>query len=189
VLGRRLFLSLIAAATVVVAGWSLIHTVHSFYRLDFPVRWVQGEVVVDAAPPGSSAAVAGLHPGDAIVAVDGIEVGRLEDPTFLLAGGDHHLLAVRGRDGGLAEVGFHPPSPVIEPVYLARTSVGLFALVCALFAVWKTTRREAAVLLLVAVASLILGAVPNRIAASWTGLQALYRMAGAACPSSSSVAS
>ena len=181
-LGRRLLLSAIAAATVTIAGWSLIRTVHSFYRLDFPVRWVQGEVVVDVVPSGSSAAVAGLVPGDAIVAVDGIEVGRLEDPAFLIAGGEHHLLSVRRRDGGITEIGFHPPSPVIEPVYLARTSVGLFGLVCALFAVWRTDRREASVLLLIAVVSLILGAVPSRIAASWFGLQALHRMAGAALP-------
>ena len=181
-LGRRILLSLIAAVTVVVAGWSLIRTVHSFYRLDFPVSWVRGEIVVDAVPPGSSAAASGLRAGDAIVAVDGFQIGRLEDPTFLLSGGDLHRLEVRGRDGSRTEIEFTPPPPAIEPVYLARTSVGLFGLVCALFALWKTERRESAVLLLIAVSSLILGAVPSRIAASEVGLQALHRMAGAALP-------
>ena len=179
---RRLVLTLVALATVVVAGWSLIRTVHSFYRLDFPVRWLEAGIVVDEVPPGSSAAAAGLKISDAIVIVDGMEVGQLEDPAFLLAGGDQHQLLVRDASGESREITFFPPSPVIEPVYLARTSVGLLGLLCGLFVVWKTSRREAAVLLLVAAASLILGAVPNRIAASREELQILHRMAGAVLP-------
>jgi len=167
---------------VVVAGWSLIRTVHSFYRLDFPVRWVESGIVVDEVPPGSSAAAAGLETNDTIVAVDGMEVGRLEDPTFLLAGGEQHQLAVKNPEGEPREVLFRPPPPVIEPIYLARTSVGLLGLLCALVVVWKTTRREAAVLLLIASASLILGAVPNRIAATHGNLQILHRMASAVLP-------
>ena len=180
--GRRLVLTLVALTTVVVAGWSLIRTVHSFYRLDFPVRWLEQGIVVDEVPSGSSAAAAGLRSGDVIEAVDGIEVRRLEDPAFLLAGGEQHLLAVKGAGGEGREVIFHPPPPVIEPVYLTRTSIGLLGLVCALVVVWKTSRREAAVLLLVAAASLVLGAVPNRIAASREELQILHRMAGAVLP-------
>ena len=179
---RRLLLTLVASATVVVAGWSLIRTVHSFYRLDFPVRWVESGIVVDEVPPGSSAATAGLETNDTIVAVDGMEVGRLEDPTFLLAGGEQHQLAVKTPEGEPREVLFRPPPPVIEPIYLARTSVGLLGLLCALVVVWKTTRREAAVLLLIAAASLILGAVPNRIAATHGNLQILHRMASAVLP-------
>ncbi len=181
-LGRRLLLTFVALAAVVVAGWSLIRTVRSFYRLDFPVSWLEQGVVVDAVPAGSSAAAAGLRSGDAVVAVDGIEIGRLEDPAFLLAGGDQHQLAVRGAAGESREIVFHPPPPVIEPVYLARTSVGLIGLLCALFVVWKTNRREATVLLMIAAASLILGAVPNRIAASREELQILHRIAGAVLP-------
>ncbi len=181
-LGRRIGLTLVALATVVVAGWSLIRTVHSFYRLDFPVSWLEEGVVVDEVPIGSSAAAAGLRTGDAIIAVDGIEIGRLEDPAFLLAGGEQHQLALRGTDGEGREIVFFPPPPVIEPVYLARTSVGFIGLLCALLVVWKTDRREAAVLLLIAAASLILGAVPNRIAASREELQVLHRIAGAVLP-------
>jgi PAS domain S-box-containing protein len=166
----------------VVAGWSLIETVHSFYRLDFPVRWVEGGIVVDGLPAGSSAAASGLRIGDAIVAVDGMEVFKLEDPVFLLAGGDQHQLAVNDAAGEPREVTFRPPPPAIEPVYLARTSVGLLGLLCALAVVWKTTRREAAVLLLIAAASLILGAVPNRIAAAHEILQVLHRIASAVLP-------
>ncbi len=180
--GRRFILSLVALITVVVAGWSLIRTVHSFYRLDFPVRWLEQGIVVDEVPPGSSAAAAGLRSGDAIVAVDGFEIGRLEDPTFLLAGGERHQLVVEGDDGDRREVAFHPPPPAIEPVYLVRTSIGLFGLICALVVLWKTSRREAAVLLLIASASLVLGAVPNRIAASRDDAQILHRMAGAVLP-------
>ena len=179
---RRLVLTLVALATVVVAGWSLITTVRSFYRLDFPVRWLEQGIVVDQVPPGSSAAAAGLRSGDTIVAVDGIDIGRLEDPTFLLAGGERHLLAVEGTSGDSRDVTFHPPPPDIEPVYLTRTSIGLLGLVCALVVLWKTSRREAAVLLLIASASLVLGAVPNRIAASRADVQILHRMAGAVLP-------
>ena len=179
---RRLLLTLVASATVVVAGWSMIRTVHSFYRLDFPVRWVESGIVVDEAPPGSSAAAAGLEINDTIVAVDGIEVGRLEDPTFLLAGGEQHQLAVRSPGGEPREVIFRPPPPDIEPIYLTRTSVGFLGLLCALAVVWRTTRREAAVLLLIASASLILGAVPNRIAKTHENLQILHRIAGAVLP-------
>ncbi len=179
---RRLLLTLVASATVVVAGWSLIRTVHSFYRLDFPVRWVERGIVVDEAPPGSSAAAAGLEVNDTIVAVDGVEIGRLEDPTFLLAGGEQHQLAVRDPEGESREIIFRPPPPDIQPVYLARTSVGLLGLLCALAVVWKTSRREAAVLLLIATASMILGAVPNRIAATHDNLQILHRIAGAVLP-------
>ena len=64
----------------------MIRTVHSFYRLDFLVRWVESGIVVDEVPPGSSAAAAGLEINDTIVAVDGMEIGQLEDPKFLLAG-------------------------------------------------------------------------------------------------------
>ena len=59
-LKRRLILNLVAAFVVVVAGTSLIRTVRSFYRLDFPVAWVEQGLVVDDAPPGSSAEGAGL---------------------------------------------------------------------------------------------------------------------------------
>ena len=181
-LGRRLLLSLVAAATVVVAGSSLLRTVQSFYRLDFSVRWLEQGIVVDQVPTGSSAAAADLRPGDVIETVDGLEIGRLEDPKFLLAGGDQHTLAVRGSTGARREVTFIPPPPYIDKVYLARTSVGLLGLLCALFVVWKTSRREAAVLLLIASASLILGAVPNRIANTKEELQILHRMAGAVLP-------
>lgn len=179
---RRLLLTLVASATVVVAGWSLIRTVHSFYRLDFPVRWVESGIVVDEVPPGSSAAAAGLEINDTITAVDGMEIGQLEDPKFILAGGEQHQLVVKNPDGEPREILYHPHPPFIEPVYIARTSVGLLGLLCALFVVWKTSRREAAVLLLIATASLILGAVPNRIAATHENLQILHRIAGAVLP-------
>ncbi len=181
-LSRRLPLTFFALATVVVAGWSLITTVHSFYRLDFPVRWLEVGVVVDEVPTGTSAAAAGLQAGDVVVAVDGIEIGRLEDPVFLLSAGEQHVLAVMDDGGEPREVVFNPAPPDIDQVYLARTSVGLLGLICALVAVWKTDRREAAVLLFIACASLIIGAVPNRIAATRELFQILHRMAGAALP-------
>jgi len=179
---KRSVLTLIAVATVVVAGWSLITTVRSFYRLDFPVRWLEEGIVVDDVPTGTSAAAAGLRAGDVVLAVDGIEIERLEAPVFLLAAGEQHVLAVLDGGGVEREVVFNPPAPDIDQVYLARTSVGLLGLICALVAVWKTDRREASVLLFIACASLVIGAVPNRIAATREQLQILHRMAGAALP-------
>jgi PAS domain S-box-containing protein len=182
VVARRSLLTVVAVLMIVAAGWSLTKTVRSFYRLDFPVRWLEDVIVIDEAGAGSSAAAAGLAAGDAIVAVDGIDVAGLEDPIFLLAGGDEHQLSVRSPDGTLREVDFRPPPPDLDPVYLARSSVGLLALLCGLLVVWKTERREAPMLLLIACASLALGTVPNRIAAQREELQILHRIAGAALP-------
>jgi PAS domain S-box-containing protein len=182
VLARRVLLTLIAIVMASVAVWAMIKVVRSFYRLDFTVRWVEQGIVVDEIPSGSSADVAGLVVGDTIVAVDGIAITRLEDPVFLLVGGDQHQLALRSPEGGSRDIVFRPPPPDIEPVYLARSSVGLLALVCALIAVWMTNRREAAVLLLIAAASLMLGSVPSRYAATREELQVLHRVSGALLP-------
>jgi len=181
-IGRRLFLTLVAVLTVVVAGTSLIRTVRSFYRLDFPISWVEEGVVVGEVPGGSSAERAGLVSGDLVVAVDGVPIERLEDPAFVLAGGEEHGLTVQRLEGGLSELQFQSPPPVINPVYLARSAVGLFGLACALYAVWTTRRREAATFLFLAAAALILGAVPNRIASAELALQVVRRGAGAALP-------
>jgi len=182
VLVRRLVLTVVAVALITVAGSSLITTVQSFYRLDFPVQWLAEGLVVEEVPPGTSAAVAGMAAGDVVTAVDGVAVDRLEDPAFLLSAGEQHQLTVRVVGGGVREMTFIPPPPDIDYVYLARTSVGLLGLLCALVVVWKTDRREAAVLLLIACASLIIGAVPNRIASTRELFQVLHRASGAALP-------
>jgi signal transduction histidine kinase len=179
---RRLLLGLVAALTVVISGNSLIHTVRSFYRLDFPVSWVADGLVIDGLPLGSSAAVAGLQTGDTVVRVDGVPIGRIDDPAFFLAGGDERELTVRRGDGSLADLRFRPPGPAVNSVYLARTAVGLLGLVLALYAAWRSERREATTLVLLAAAALILGAVPNRIAAADLSLQVVRRGAGAALP-------
>ncbi len=181
-LKRRLILSVIAAFVVVVAGTSLIRTVRSFYRLDFPVAWVEQGLVVDDAPPGSSAAHAGWVKGDLIVSVDGVSIERLESPAFVLAGGGEHNLTVSHPDGGFSDLRYRSPPPDVNSVYLARTLVGFLGLGCALYAVWSTRRREAATFLLLAAAALILGAVPNRIASAELILQIVRRSAGAALP-------
>jgi len=182
VFGRRIVLTVIAALTVAVAGTSLTRTVRSFYRLDFPVSWVEEGLVVGQSRAGSSAEQAGLVEGDLVVAVDGVPIERLDDPAFVLAGGEKHDLTVRHADGGISDVEFDPPPPDLDPVYLVRTAVGLFGLACALYAVWTTRRREAMTFLLLAAAALILGAVPNRIAAAELALQVIRRGGGAALP-------
>ena len=181
-LKRRLILSVVAAFVVVVAGTSLIRTVRSFYRLDFPVAWVEQGLVVDDAPSGSSAEEAGLAKGDLIVSVDGVSIERLEDPAFVLAGGEEHDLTISHSDGGFSEVRYRSPPPDVNSVYLARTLVGFLGLGCALYAVWSTNRREAATFLLLAATAVILGAVPNRIASAELLLQVVRRSAGAALP-------
>ena len=179
---RRVLLSLIALVAVVVAGTSMMHTVRGFYRLDFSVTWIAEGVQVDAVPAASSAQLAGLRPGDLVVAVDAVAISRLEDPTFVLAAGEEHRLTVRGPAGGLRDVTYRPPSPVVDPIYLARSAVGMVGLLCALVAIWTTRRREAATFLLLAAASLLMGAIPFRTAATAEGLRVLHRLAGAAVP-------
>jgi signal transduction histidine kinase len=116
------------------------------------------------------------------MAVDGVSVEGLDDPTFMLAGGEEHEVSVRHADGAISQLQFRSPPPTINSVYLARTAVGFLGLGCALFAVWGTSRREAATFLLLAVAALILGAVPNRIASAELALQVIRRGVGAALP-------
>lgn len=179
---RRLLLTLVAVLTVAVSGTSLIRTVRSFYRLDFEVSWMAGGLVVEGVPQDSSAAAAGLAPGDRIVGIEGVPIDRLDDPAFFLAGGDEHELEVLRSTGSLERLRFSSPPPDINSVYLARTTVGLAGLALALSAVWRTRRREVATFLLVAAAALIIGAVPNRTAAAELSLQVIRRVAGAALP-------
>ena len=179
---KRVLLTVLAVFVVVVAGTSLIRTVRTFYRLDFPVSWVEEGLVVQEAPPGSSAEEAGLLSGDTVVEIDGVPIDRLDEPAFMLAGGELHVLGVRRADGSASDVPFTSPPPAINAVYLARTAVGFLGLGCALYAVWGTRRREAGTFLLLAMAALILGAVPNRIAAAELVLQVIRRGSGAMLP-------
>jgi PAS domain S-box-containing protein len=182
VVRRRLLLTIVFLATVVVAGASLIHTIRSFYRLDFPVRWIERGVRVGEAPAGSSAAAAGLQAGDLIVSVDGIDVIRLEDPLFVLAAGQEHRLVVQPKSGEARDLVFVPPRPAIDTLYLARSAVGLFALACALWVVFSTDRRESSTFLVLAAASVLVGSIPHRTAAEDLGLQVIHRAASSALP-------
>jgi two-component system NtrC family sensor kinase len=179
---RRILLTLIAVFVVIVSGTSLIRTVRSFYRLDFPVSWVEEGLVINEVPTGSTAEASGLAVGDTVIEVDGVSIQRLDDPAFILAGGEEHDLRIRRADGTISERRFNSPPPKFNSVYLARTAVGFFGLGCALVAVWGTRRREAATFLLFAVAALILGAVPNRIASAELFFQIIRRGVGAALP-------
>jgi two-component system NtrC family sensor kinase len=173
---------MIALCTVIVSGSSIVRTVRSFYRLDFRVSWVEAGLLVDSVPEGSSAAVAGLSRGDMVIKMDGVAIEQFDDPAFVLAGGDELGITVLRSDGSLKELRFRSPPPVVNSVYLARTAVALIGLALALSTVWATPRREAATFLLLASAALLLGAVPNRIAAAELALQVVRRAAGAALP-------
>ncbi len=179
---RRALLTLIALCTVVVSGSSIARTVRSFYRLDFRVSWVEAGLLVDSVPEGSSAAIAGLSRGDMVIKVDGVAIEQFDDPAFVLSSGDELGITVLRTDGGIKELRFRSPPPVVNLVYLARTAVGLIGLALALYTVWATPRREAATFLLLASAALLMGAVPNRIAAGELALQVVRRAAGAALP-------
>ena len=138
--------------------------------------------MINDVPAGSTAEAAGLTVGDTVIEVDGVSVERLDDPAFILAGGADHDLSIRHPDGSISELRFRSPPPTFNSVYLARTAVGFLGLACALVAVWGTRRREAATFLLLAVAALILGAVPNRIASAELLFQIIRRGVGAALP-------
>jgi len=179
---NRLVYAAIAVFSVLVAGTSLIRTVQSFYQVDFRVTWVEAGLRVNEVMPRSTGNLAGLVQGDLITAIDGVSVDSYEKPLFSLASGFEHILTVKGRGGQVKTPIYRPPPPRIEDVYLARSAVGAFGLVCATIAAFTTRRREALTFLLLASASFLVGAIPHRTAASAIGLAVLHRSAGAAMP-------
>ncbi len=179
---NRLVYAVIAVFSVLVAGTSLIRTVQSFYQVDFRVTWVEAGLRVNEVTPGSTGDLAGLVQGDLITAIDGVSVNIYENPLFSLASGFEHVLTVQGHKGQVKTPIYRPPPPRIEDVYLARSVVGAFGLVCATIAAFTTRRREALTFLLLASASFLVGAIPHRTAASAIGLAVLHRSAGAAMP-------
>jgi len=179
---RRLTLLAISVLAVAAAVVSLGRTVHDFYRLDFPVRWAANGLQVGVVPEVSSARAAGLEEGDLVVAVDGVSLEALDDPLFVIATGDEHRLTVLDLAGEVTDLTFRPPPPEIDSVYLTRTLVAVVGLACALLAALSTPRREAATFVLVAVASLLIAAIPHRTAAGEVTLRVLHRSAGAALP-------
>jgi len=177
-----MLLTLLAVGVLGIAIISITRTTHSFYRLDFPVTWIETGVLVGQVPTGSSAQVAGLSDGDLIISVDQTSVSRLEDPLFVLATGKEHTLLVRDPDTAERSLTFSPPPPTVDSVYLSRSLVAAFALCCAAWAVLVTRRRESATFVLLAVASLLLASIPHRTATSAAGFELLYRMAGSSIP-------
>ncbi len=179
---RGILLALVAVLAVAVALVAGTRTFRTFRVLDFGVAWEEGGIRVVQVPPGSSAGRAGLRPGDVIAAVDGIAVGGARDPVRrLLRGGEHELTVVR-EGSGTVTVTFEAPPLRLDPVYLARTLVAIVGLLLALWAVLGTSRTEAATFLLLAAASLVVAAVPHRVAADSEILRVLHRAAGAAIP-------
>ena len=137
-LKRRLILNVVAVFVVVVAGTSLIRTVRSFYRLDFPVAWIEQGLVVSDVPPGSSAANAGLTNGDLIVSVDARQgkvairgwqrdtgIDAVEFARYLAREGVPRLIYTDVlRDGTLTEPNFSAISQIIEATRLPVTAAG-----------------------------------------------------------------
>lgn len=172
----------ITTCTVLVAGTSIIRTVQSFYQVDFPITRVEAGLEVDEVTARSTGDLAGLAEDDLITAIDGVSVHRYENPLFSLASGSEHVLTIYRPGDDVDDVTYRPPPPRIEDVYLARSAVGAFGLVCAAIAAFSTRRRETLTFLLLASASFLVGAIPHRTAATAVGLAVLHRSAGAAMP-------
>jgi len=179
---RRVVLVLVALVAVVVAVVAGSRTFATFRTLDFGVAWEEGGIRVVQVPPGSSADRSGLRPGDVIVAVDGTPVAGLGDPVRRLLRAGEHELEVTGEGRAGVTLRYVPPPLRVDPVYLARTVVAIVGLLLALSAVLGTSRPEATTFLLLAVASLVVAAVPHRVAADSEILRVLHRAAGAAIP-------
>ena len=179
---RGLLLALVAALAVAVAVVAGSRTFETFRVLDFSVAWEEGGIRVIQVSPGSSAERSGLLPGDIIVSIDGRSVAGSRQPVRRLLTGGRHELVVRGRDGRSRTLAYRAPPLHVDPVYLARTLVAIVGLLLALAAVLGTSRREATTFLLLAVASLVVAAVPHRVAADSEILRVLHRAAGAAIP-------
>lgn len=179
---NRLVCALITTFTVLVAGTSLIRTVQSFYQVDFAVTWTEEGLRVDEVTSRSTGDLAGLVVGDLITSIDGVPVQNFENPLFSLSSGFDHVLTVRQPGGTIKTPIFRPPPPHIADVYLARSAVAGFGLVCAAIAAFTTRRRESLTFLLLASASFLVGALPHKTAATAVGLAVLHRSAGAAMP-------
>jgi len=180
---QRVLFVVLAAVALTVAVASILQTVRGFYQLDFSLsRTPKGDFRVESVPDGSSAADAALYPRDRIISIDGIPTKDLQDPLFSLAGGSEHALEIRRAGRVLGPVSFQPPPPTWDRAYLARTLVGIFALICSVIAVIRTERAEAPVFLLLSVSALLVGAIPHRTASSALVFSLIHRAAGMAMP-------
>jgi len=179
---RRILLFLLGVMTLVLAGASTLRTVRGFYQLDFALVWLEGGLRVEVVHPESSAAAAGLRTGDLVTSIDNTPVGKLEDPVFSLAGGGEHQILVLRKGAIHGPLSFHPPSPKWDKPYLARTIVGMIALICGMIAVLRIGGPQAKVFLLLSVSALLVGAIPHRTASLSLGFTFLHRAAGMAMP-------
>lgn len=179
---RRAVLLGVAAAALIVAATSAVRTVRGFYQLDFGVTWIPDAIRVEQVLQGSSAQFVGLETGDLILRVDGVGVNRLDNPVFAIASGNEHTLTVQRDDGTITDLTYSPPPAQVDSPYLARTAVGAFALCCAVFAVFRTSRRESATFLVLAVCALLVGAIPIRVASGVGAMAMIHRGAAAAIP-------
>ncbi|NOZ77925.1 MAG: PAS domain-containing protein [Acidobacteria bacterium] len=177
---RRIAFMLVTAFALVVAAVSMARTIRSFHVLDFQATWTADALRLDVVPRDSSARRAGLQPGDRIVSIDGTPVAELTNPGQKLTWGNVHRLEILRPGTGTITVAFHPPPPEVDPVYLARSVVAIAGIICALLAVLGTARDEAATMLLLALAALVLATIPHRTAASSVLFAMLHRASGAA---------
>jgi two-component system, NtrC family, sensor kinase len=127
---RRTALVAFLCATVALALVSFERKVQSF-AVAISVREGAGSLIVGADAP------AGLHPGDRIVAIDGLPVAALPDPARALSRPPfpHRVAVVRGSEISTAVVP-RPPAHV-DYRYLFLALVGSLYLLIGLATLWR----------------------------------------------------
>jgi len=179
---RRLLVALVTVLALGLSLSSMYRTLRTFRVLDFGVTWREDGLAVVQVPPGCTAERSGLRPGDLILSIDDRLVSSMPNPAGVFLGGGAHRLSVRHPDGTRENLLYEPPPLHVDPVYLARSTVALVGLLCAVIAVLGTRRREAATFFLLALASLVVATIPHRIAGMSMLLKFVHRAAGAAIP-------
>jgi two-component system, NtrC family, sensor kinase len=115
-----------------LAFLSFQRKVDSFAEVDFSWRRDRGAMAVLSVEPGTSAARAGLRPGDRIVLADGVPVQSIPNPGEVLARrpATHKLVVVRG--GEVLMAAYPKPPPRVDIPYLFLAFVGFLYLLIGL---------------------------------------------------------
>jgi two-component system, NtrC family, sensor kinase len=128
---RPLFLTLLLGG-LALAFLSFQRKVDSFAEVDFSWKRDHDAMAVLSVEPGTSAARAGLRPGDRIVLADGLPLQSIPNPGERLARrpATHMLVVVRGAQ--ILKVTYAKPPPRVDVPYLFLAFVGFLYLLIGL---------------------------------------------------------